>query len=367
MDYFFQSFLATARAIAAIILEQKLVKVSYHKGEFTLSLVENWSKHDREESAKEFFAFYKKNLHSLDIPSLPMGERLAILEVTKVLEEYIETYLWNASLVKSMLISEIFAIKLGGTIPRKYTAGFTPDMHFIRQNGLADMFFAHGIALRFDPERGVGFPILTRKGDKIEVFFCDLKSYDLNIYKKFYHRGEYLFSTDEDKVMINSPRLLDDALSIDKSSTLFMTFKNGFPQESVEIYHRDQDVFVVLHDGEGRMYRVGVKDKKAIFPDQFAYTDEKGFHKIILPATTEMIRSCMQDLTCKSIKNVEAMMDVLATNLQFENECKHLSLLEIVQMVWNKQAPISAIFMPWTVKKVSFEKLVNKRGGASKI
>ena len=82
-----------------------------------------------------------------------------------------------------MLISEIFAIKLGGTIPRKYAAGFTPDMHFIRQNGLADMFFTHGIALRFDPERGVGFPILTRKGDKIEVFFCDLKSYDLNIYK----------------------------------------------------------------------------------------------------------------------------------------------------------------------------------------
>lgn len=366
MDYFFQSFLATAKAIAASILEQKLVKVNYNNREFTFALVESFSKYDREISAKDFFAFYKKKIATLDISSLSMGERLAVLEVTKVLVDYIEVYLWNASFVKTILLSELFTIKLGGIIPRKYAEGFTPDINFIKKNNLSDVFFTHGITLGFDSEKGVGFPFLTREGHKIEVFFCDLKSYDLNLYRKFYFRGEYLFSTDEYGLMIDPFRILDDALSVDKSSTLFITFRSGFPEQSVEIYHHDQDVFVILHDGEGRSYRVGVENNRAIFPDQYAYKDQSTFKKISIPATSKMIFTCLHDLTSKGVKNVEAMMDVIATNLELEKKYKNFSFFEIIEKVWNKQAPISAIFMPWKFKEVSFESFINKRGGTSK-
>ncbi len=378
MDYFFQSFLPTAKAISAIVLEENLAKVNVHNGQLNLQVVTNWSKNEREQSAREFFEFYKERIVCLDIPSLPMGERLALIEVTEILDKYIRSVLWNASLVKAMLIRELFFIKLGGIVPKSYANGFTQDMNFIRQNGLADILFHHGIALNYCLKRGAGFPFLTRSGRLIEVFFSDLKFYDLNLFRKFYHAGELLFITSCDGVLNQPLMVYQGGFTTYQQSAPLMTFKSGFKEASVEIYYRDQDVFAVLHDGRGRLYRVGVKDKRAIFPDQFAYKNQQGFKKVSIAATAEQIESCLKALHGKSIKNSKVMIEVIASSLDFKGEylttvtsnnkwLSYFFLPRVLKRVFNKQAPVSAIFKPWTVKEISFNALAGKRGGPSKI
>ena len=132
MQIFFQSFLPIVRAIESLIDENKKPKISLKQDALHFTVVKKWEEGEEEKSAMEFFLFLKKRIASLDVSQLPMGEREALLETVAILELYIEVFLVKGSKVESLLEKELFSLKIGGIVPRKYINDNHEDIKFIR-------------------------------------------------------------------------------------------------------------------------------------------------------------------------------------------------------------------------------------------
>ena len=249
-----------------------------------------------------------------------MGERLALIETTSVLSLFIHSFLCNTSIVRAMLEDEIFCLKIGCLVPRNYIEKNTEDLQFIRINALDQMLFYHGIRLSFHPQKGIGFPMIGKKGIKYEFFFSELKKYTAITTNKYYHNGEFLFSTDEKGKFLQQPRIQNQALVISNDFMPFIIYKSGYHSAAFEICFRKKDVFVVIHDGEGAIYRFGIKNKKIIYPDQYVYGKDVEFNKILFLTTKENSNFCIDIFLKEDIRTKEAMVKKILHLLDFKNE-----------------------------------------------
>ncbi len=372
MEIFFQRFLSVAKAIRALINQKKVVKISLLQNSLHFSVIEKWEEGEDEKSAMEFFLYIKKKISGLDITELSMGERDALLEIVATFEQYIEIFLAKDSKVSTLLRNELFALKLGGLISRGYLSEEHEDINFIKKNSLENILFYHGVVLNFHPLYGISFPMKGGMGILRDVYFSDLKRYDLDLMHKYYYNGEYFFLTDASDKLLFFPKILDKALVWDLENAPFVQYQSGYPEPSLEIYHRENDFFIALHDGDGSMYRFGLEDNKVVSPDKFAYQPLENFNKIIIPIKKKNETFALELLKNATFSSKEIMVQEILLALEVETVAisylassnkvlSYLYLPKLLILAIKGLIPFHMLLKPWTCIEIDY-KMLSKTG-----
>ncbi|MCH9621487.1 MAG: hypothetical protein S4CHLAM20_09070 [Chlamydiia bacterium] len=367
MQVFFQSFLPIVKAIESLMQQNKKPKISLKQDALHFYVVEYWEKGEQDKSAMEFFLFLKKRIATLDVLLLPKGERDALLETVSILETYIAKFLSTSSKVFVLLEKEIFSLRIGGLVPREYLNKDHEDLEFIKKNQLDKILFYHGVSVKYSPDRGIAFPVKGPQGTIREIYYSDLTISSLDSENKYFYNGEYFFSTDENGVLLAPLMIEDEALTIHNTNKAFMVYRSGYPEASMEIYRRDKELFLTLHDGKGAVYRFGIKNKSLVSPDQYVYKDEKGFDKIVIPCKEGLINACIEELYTSHFERVDDLVSFTLNYLD-HHECinyyslgnrilSYLFVPKIILKVITKELPWQTVFMPWKAFEIDYFKL----------
>lgn len=370
MEMFFQSFSPLVKAIESLIHQKKRVKIFLADDAINFKPVDLFEEGEEEKGAMEFFLFIKKRVAHLDVSFLPMGEREALLDVMAVLELYIEKYLKKESRVAHLLESEIFSLRIGSQVPRKYLNKPHVDIAFIKVNNLDKVLFYHGIALKFHQTKGISFPFKGDHGTIRDIFFSDLKVYALNSISKYYFDGDYLFTTNNKGELLSPFSIEDQAFTTNISEKPFIVYRYGFPQSCLEIYQRQSDFYIILHDGAGSAYRFGISNKKLIFPDQFAYEDCHDFEKIVLPISENQVSLCLEELYKTRFQESSELMAFLLMKFNFEDYFNYLtSKSKVLSLFYIPVVIIKAVLgktswknvlTPWKAYEIDYRRLKEK-------
>jgi hypothetical protein len=372
MEIFFQRFLSVSKAILALMEQKKVVKISLLQNSLHFSVIEGWNEGEDEKSAMEFFLYLKKKISGLDITELSMGEREALLEIVRTLENYIQFYLDKNSKVSNLLRNELFSLKLGGGISREYLGQEHDDINFIKKNSLENILFYHGVVLNFHPMYGISFPMKAGMGILRDVYFSDLKRYDLDLMHRYYYNGEFFFLTDADDRLLYVPKIVDKALVWDLENAPFVQYQSGYPEPSLEVYHRINDFFIALHDGKGSMYRFGLENSKVVSPDKFAYQPLETFKKISIPIKAKNVTVSLELLKNGSFQSKEVMLKGLLSTLEVETNAisylassnkvlSYLYLPKLLILYMKGAIPFQMLLKPWTCIEIDYE-ILSKTG-----
>ncbi len=362
MELFFQSFLPTAKEIFLLIKKKRKVKISLKEDVLFFVEVKSLSKEEMEESSKAFFSFIKKKSGNLHIENLQPLEKGALVETVFVFERYIN-FLWpKYSLVKENLEKELFSLKLGSLVPVSYIEKNTEDIKFIRDNSLEKMIFYHGICLSFDPEKGVGIPIKTLNCIKHIVFFSYLKKYTLAYQTKFYFEGEYLFSLNKEGKLVKPLKIKNGAFVCCNQFSPFITYLKGYKEPSLEVFYKNKECFIQIHDGEGRVYRFGFENKKVVSPDKYAYKETLDFNHFAFTISKEQTQALIEELLKEGM--VESFLKILdgekIPDSYFSFGEKVLSFLTMPKLLlkaFSGKIPLKSIYTPWKLKKINFKNI----------
>lgn len=376
MQPIFQNCSSVVQAIKALIDEKKDIKIVFQKDKFTFSVVDNLTKEEKEKSAKDFFLFIRKKATHLEIETLSMGERLALIDAITVLELFIESFLSNLSYVKEILEDEIFCLKLGYLIPRNYLEKETDDIKFIRNNDLDKILFYHGVSLSYHPQKGVSIPFIGKGGIKHEVYFSELKQYNTIDTNKYYYNGEFLFETDHNNVLLENPRIQNQAIVTSNEFMPFIFYNSGYLDPSFEIYYRKEDFFIAIHDGDGSIYRFGFEKKKIISPDIYVYGEDAEFKRIFFPTSKENSNLCIDMFIKEEINTKKAMIEKVMHLLDIDKEfyqpltCKnklfsYMYIPKLFIKALRGEISFLDLLTPWKTKQIDFNKIEKIRGNIS--
>ena len=237
-------------------------------------------------------------------------------------------------------------------------------------NQLDRILFYHGIALKFHPVKGISFPVKGSQGTVRDIYYSDLKMFSLDLMVKYYYNGEFLFSIDRDGFLLETLTVEDHALTTHNAYNVFVVYRSGFPEPSLEINRREEDLYVALHDGRGSVFRFGIEDMMLVSPDRFAYNDEKGFQKIIIPAEDASIDLCIEGLYQFHFKTADDLVAFLLNCLDL-NDCvsylttqnKVMSYFQLPKLIYKAakgETSWSSLLKPWKALDVNYSLLEQK-------
>ncbi len=377
MELFFLSFLDTAKVIKSFIKEKQNVKISVDESSLDFSVQKALSKEEKEKSAKAFFYFIKKNISHLDRETLPMKEQAALIEVVAVLELYLNFQFRSHSKFKESLQREIFSLKVGSLVPVSYIEKNSEAVRFIKNNGLEKIIFYHAICLSFDKKEGIGFPMQTSNCIKQVVFFNALKKYSLSGVDKYYYEGELLFSLDEGGKLVRPLKIKNGAFVNSYEFFATIVYSKGYLNSCFEVYHKDKDCFIAVHDGQGRVYRFGFENKKVVSPDKYLYEDISDFNRFTFDLSKESTNELIKELLREGIFSKEEMVERVLKILDMDelfvrpltSKNKFLSFVFIPKLfvkVFSGEISIKSLLTPWKLKKLDFKKMEENRSLLSK-